>query len=108
MKFNIDYFIQYSSYTSGSKITVQVRITANHKGYFYFQLCNLDKYGGRESDQCYNELRLKTASGEDTHTISLELGNHDVDLQLPSGVTCKHCVLQWTYVAGIKSYFQLF
>lgn len=78
---------------------VEVRITANHKGYFYFRMCNLDKYGG-ESDQCFNDIALLTADGEERHTIGLHLGNHNVDLRLPAGVTCKHCVLQWTYVAG--------
>lgn len=43
---------------------------------------------------------MLTSSGSDRHTIESHLGNHDVTFRLPAGVTCKHCVLQWTYVAG--------
>ena len=43
---------------------------------------------------------MLTPNGSDKHTIESHLGNHDVTFRLPAGVTCKHCVLQWTYVAG--------
>lgn len=89
------------SYQAGSLIPIKVRITANHKGYFQFRLCNIDRYG-RETDECFDNGLMMNANGEDRHTIGLFLGDHDVTFRLPAGVTCKHCVLQWTYTAGMN------
>ncbi|XP_077289720.1 uncharacterized protein LOC143913663 [Arctopsyche grandis] len=87
------------SYRQGANIPITVRISANHRGYFQFRMCNLDRYGS-ESDACYDNILLLTSTGEDRHPIASHLGNHELVLRLPSGVTCKHCVLQWTYYAA--------
>ncbi|XP_047478849.1 uncharacterized protein LOC125031896 [Penaeus chinensis] len=34
------------------------------------------------------------------HQISTNNGEHAVQLQLPPGLTCTQCVMQWRYVAG--------
>lgn len=87
------------TYKSGATIDVTVTITANHRGYFYFQLCNLDKE--KESDACFERYRLLTSSGADTYPLpSTAADNYVVRLKLPAGLTCNHCVLQWTYVCG--------
>lgn len=84
-----------------------VKIEANHKGYFQFKLCNLDKFNNVESDECYDDIVVKLPNGDDKHTIVQGLGDHEVTLQLPSGVVCKHCVLQWTYVTGMLLFLSL-
>jgi len=87
------------SYTSGGLLPVAVEITANHKGYFYFQLCKMD--GAQESNECFAANRLKLASGADIYTLpSDEVGWYNMTLQIPSGLKCNHCVLQWTYNVG--------
>lgn len=74
-------------------------LTANHRGYFYFQLCKLD--GAQESDACFAANRLKLTNGSDQYPLTVdETGWYNTTLQLPSGLTCNHCVLQWTYNVG--------
>lgn len=90
------------SYKSGDLLPVTVKITANHKGKFVFKLCNLDASAGRgESDECFdaNVLLLKDGSVEYALPSS-QPGWFEVTVQLPKGLKCEHCVLQWTYVAG--------
>ena len=80
---------------------VKIQLAANHMGYFEFQLCNLDSNGGRESDACFEQNKLKLTNGSERYPIQIAgPGWIDIDLQLPSSLTCSHCVLQWTYVAG--------
>jgi len=88
-----------STYKQGSTISVTAKITANHRGYFYFRICNVDNE--RESDDCFNRYKLLTASGTDTYELpSTDAKDYIMSLRLPSDLTCNHCVLQWTYVAG--------
>lgn len=87
------------TYKQGATFDVTVKITANHRGYFYFRLCNLDNE--IESDACFDRNKLLTSSGADTYPLeSTSAGNYIVSLKLPSSLTCNRCVLQWTYVAG--------
>lgn len=87
------------SYPKGSTISVTVKITANHRGYFYFRLCNLDT--ARESDACFELNKLKIANGADTYVLPSTLSqDYAVSLKLPNNLSCNHCVLQWTYVTG--------
>ena len=78
-----------------------MRITANHKGFFEFNICNLDKFTA-ESDECFSDIEVQMANGELTHSISTVVGDHLVNLKLPEGLVCDHCVLQWTYTTGKK------
>jgi len=87
------------SYTKGSAINVVAKITANHRGYFSFRICNLDKQV--ESDNCFSEYKVYTTAGAENYTLpSASAGEFSLDLQLPSSLKCSHCVLQWTYTAG--------
>ncbi|XP_077288796.1 uncharacterized protein LOC143913076 [Arctopsyche grandis] len=85
-------------YQQGSTIKVVVKITANHRGYFEFKVCNRDRYGG-ESDACFDNVLLTSTTGETQHTFPDYLGDHEFNLRLPAGFTCNHCILQWTYFA---------
>ncbi|XP_060650170.1 uncharacterized protein LOC132787255 [Drosophila nasuta] len=88
-----------NSYIGVSTFDVTVQITANHLGYFSFHLCNLDE-AGSESEDCFNQHRLLFADNSDRLDIGSTTGSIVATLQVPSGVTCKHCVLRWTYTAG--------
>ncbi|XP_030374183.1 uncharacterized protein LOC115623782 [Scaptodrosophila lebanonensis] len=87
------------SYISSSSADVIVRITANHLGFFSFHLCNLDVYG-RESEQCFDQNRLKFSDGSDQYYLGTTLGEINLQLRLPAGLVCQHCVLRWTYTTG--------
>lgn len=88
------------SYKRGSQMPVSILITANHLGYFYFNLCDLQS-SGVESDQCFAKYPLRTTKGDLHHYLgSTTPGYYNVTLQLPSSLSCNRCVLQWTYHVG--------
>jgi hypothetical protein len=86
------------TYKQGATIPVTVKLTANHKGYFYFKICNLDNEV--ESDACFERYSVATSAGPTWPLTSNEAKDYIVTLQLPSNLYCNHCVLQWTYVCG--------
>ncbi|EDV95058.1 uncharacterized protein LOC6567559 [Drosophila grimshawi] len=87
------------SYVGVSSADINVLITANHMGHFSFKLCNLDEFGS-ESDECFDKYPLAFADGSLKLYISSRTGSYDMVVQFPQGVSCKHCVLRWTYTAG--------
>lgn len=89
------------TYRSGGKLPVGVNITANHHGHFRFKICNLDKSKGVESNACFNKYRLRLTNGEERYVVPTFIPDtYKLTLRIPKGLRCKHCVLQWTYVAG--------
>ncbi|KAM8706034.1 hypothetical protein ACLKA7_010340 [Drosophila subpalustris] len=88
-----------NSYIGVKTIEVNVLITANHLGYFTFDLCNLDE-AVTETEECFNKYPLNFVQGNSQLHIGTTHGSINQTLQLPSGLTCKHCVLRWTYTAG--------
>ena len=61
----------------------------------------MDRNGNRESDECFEQTRLKLNNGADTYPLPhYESGWFDLTLRIPDGLTCEHCVLQWTYYCG--------
>ncbi|KAL5274196.1 hypothetical protein ACFFRR_000767 [Megaselia abdita] len=90
------------SYKTGSKIQIEVRITANHKGYFKFHLCDLTENRNKESERCFKKYPLKVFNSEDEYRYylpSTNIGMFEPIVELPD-VICDHCVLRWTYTAG--------
>lgn len=106
------------SYKSGSFIPVSVYITANHFGYFIYDLCNLSAEK-QESDECFFRNKLQIIDGKDYYKLpNGSTGWFNTTIKLPPGLTCNHCVLRWTYNTGwltgflnfkqIKNSFNLF
>ncbi|KAM7362778.1 uncharacterized protein ACRADG_013331 isoform 1-T3 [Cochliomyia hominivorax] len=87
------------SYENTYTANVGVQITANHLGYIYFELCNLDE-DQVESEECFAKYPLKFADGSDKYHVGTTVGWIDSTIVLPKGLSCKHCVLRWTYRAG--------
>ncbi|XP_043481783.1 uncharacterized protein LOC122510898 [Leptopilina heterotoma] len=87
------------TYKSGEIIDVEVNISAAHKGHFIFNLCPLKHDKELEEENCF--IPLKLADG----TESYNMGNKGpgiikTKVILPQGLTCKHCVFRWEYIAG--------
>ncbi|KAL8595509.1 hypothetical protein ACOMHN_000718 [Nucella lapillus] len=92
-----------STYRSGARISASVQITASHMGYFEFFLCNVDELEGsvEATLDCLLKHPLSVVNkGGSTRYSPVTKGVHDVTLQLPPGLVCHHCVLQWKYTAG--------
>ncbi|XP_050302893.1 uncharacterized protein LOC126740771 isoform X2 [Anthonomus grandis grandis] len=90
-------------YGVGGIMNIRVELTANHNGYFEFRICPDYKSTTQEClDQ--NILKLiKPQEGMDhkNHRYFPKEGNkiYEMKYRLPKK-TCKHCVLQWKYIAG--------
>ncbi|XP_060077403.1 uncharacterized protein LOC132556956 [Ylistrum balloti] len=96
------------TYNEGETISIVVRVTANHKGFFDFKLCPSANVTRRtkELEQCLNEYPLDiidTITGTRDKVWPLGNGNGNItnlELVLPTGVTCAHCVLRWDWIGG--------
>nr|XP_036229776.1 uncharacterized protein LOC106622051 [Bactrocera oleae]XP_036229778.1 uncharacterized protein LOC106622051 [Bactrocera oleae]XP_036229779.1 uncharacterized protein LOC106622051 [Bactrocera oleae]XP_036229780.1 uncharacterized protein LOC106622051 [Bactrocera oleae]XP_036229781.1 uncharacterized protein LOC106622051 [Bactrocera oleae] len=93
-------------YSPESLMLIRVELTASHMGYFEFRIC-LQPYAQQE---CFDQHLLKIQSGLLSQSMSTDLETrfyprngsliYDIKAQLPKGLNCKHCVLQWRYLAG--------
>jgi hypothetical protein len=91
------------TYTQGQQIDVKVVLTANHKGYFEFRLCNLDGSSSDATQDCLDRGILKIANTDSTKFRDIDKYGSEaitVRVQLPSNVACRHCVFQWRYTTG--------
>lgn len=81
-------------------VTVQVTARANG-GFFKFKMCKTDS-STTASQACFDQNPLKLANTADQTIIQIPDIDGDVvvPLQLPAGLTCDHCVMQWTWVTG--------
>ncbi|XP_066941986.1 uncharacterized protein [Macrobrachium rosenbergii] len=90
------------TYTEGQVIPVTIHMSANHRGYYEFRLCNNNNPNAKDSQRCLDKQLLELADGSGTR-YALEggiRGRHTVHVQLPPKLSCSHCVMQWTWVAG--------
>ncbi|RZB40767.1 Chitin bind 3 domain containing protein [Asbolus verrucosus] len=86
------------TYLSGSAIDVSVKLTVNHLGTFSYSLCVLKNPTKPETEDCFVDLKL--ADGSSVYTVNANDSTISNKVQLPSGLTCKHCVLRWHYKCG--------
>lgn len=90
-------------YRSGDVITAKVQLTANHRGFFEFRLCPATSDHVEVTQDCLDENVLQVIGSPDPVKFivpDILARIYDVKLRLPEGLTCKRCVLQWTYTAG--------
>ncbi|XP_063696955.1 uncharacterized protein LOC134827969 [Culicoides brevitarsis] len=86
-------------YKKGAILPAKVRVTANHKGKFWFELCNMD-LAKEETESCFS-TKLRTTQGEEFWQLSSnESRVFDVDLRVPEEMTCQHCIFRWTWMTG--------
>ncbi|XP_066992926.2 uncharacterized protein [Anabrus simplex] len=89
-------------YKEGEVMTATAQITAKHMGYFQFRLCPLNNSSQLETEECFSKYTLFLADGNGTKykLPSNDTGKFSAKLKLPKGLTCKQCVLQWTWTTG--------
>ena len=95
-------------YLTGSVITIRVELTANHRGYFEFRLCPVNDLKNDATQECLDRYVLRRVEGreqgEQPHETRLYPGPGNKVFAsrytLPPELTCKHCVMQWRYIAG--------
>ncbi|XP_021964180.1 uncharacterized protein LOC110859526 [Folsomia candida] len=88
-------------YSAGQIIDIEVELTVSHLGAMEFRLCTNPQ---TENQACFNQNVLRIAGGgPGSGTTKLPAGPTGLmrsKLQLPSGVRCNHCIIQWNYRAG--------
>ncbi|XP_037799692.1 uncharacterized protein LOC119594706 [Penaeus monodon] len=91
-----------ANYSEGQVVPVTIHISANHKGWYEFRLCSNSDAGARDSQRCLDKHLLAMADGSGSrYALDASVrGDHIVHVQLPRGVSCAHCVLQWTWTVG--------
>ncbi len=84
------------TYTQGEVIEVVVEITANHKGFFEFRLCDVAKANndGEATQQCLNQNLLKDTFGRMKIPCLPGTGKFTSKLLLPATMSCTRCVFQ--------------
>ena len=83
------------------EISVKIELTANHQGFMEFRLCPQNNPLVPASQACLDRHLLERVDGAGTR-FHPGPGNKvfEVRLELPEGLTCSQCVLQWRYVAA--------
>lgn len=85
-----------ANYTSNQIINISIEITAYHQGYWYLNLCPDPKNESKQA--CFNRYPIPLKNGG-LYYFPHQNGNYTVQYRLPR-ISCKHCILQWRYVAG--------
>jgi len=95
------------SYRQGSYIPIIVDITANHQGYIEFKICPNNDVFVDPGQSCFDSREPLWVSGGDPildnrryPIYDYETGLRLIYAKLPMDLTCKQCIIQFTYVAG--------
>ncbi|XP_072045962.1 uncharacterized protein [Amphiura filiformis] len=88
------------TYFAGQVVELVPEVTANHYGWIEFRLCARDSRDTKLTHACLDEHLLKNIKSETRFNIGSQKGKIKFQIQLPAGVTCKHCVIQWKYNTG--------
>jgi len=87
------------TYKRGATIKITPQITANHGGWFEFSICAVNDKNKRAEDACFKKMTI-VQSGTTRWTMprhNLHTGNYDLQVRLPSDLTCSQCVIQWRW-----------
>eukprot|EP00656_Telonema_subtile_P035658 TRINITY_DN3961_c0_g1_i6.p1 TRINITY_DN3961_c0_g1~~TRINITY_DN3961_c0_g1_i6.p1 ORF type:complete len:444 (-),score=105.97 TRINITY_DN3961_c0_g1_i6:75-1406(-) len=101
------------TYSAGQTIEVEAVLTAHHQGHFEFRVCNNPS---ALSQTCFDQHLLERTEASSTPSpkdpnfpgrwyvpppnTGGQSGRYTMEVKLPAGLTCEHCVLQWTYITG--------
>ena len=90
-------------YKPGQDIVVKIDVTANHKGFFTFKLCDNNNTQQDPDQSCFDGRVLRIVpSGEDKYYLTtFNTGVFTLKLRLPRDLRCSQCILQWTYTVGV-------
>jgi len=89
-----------AKYTEGQIIDIDVRITTNHKGWFEFKLCENNNIYQDSDQSCFDKHLLVHKDGSTRVHVGEGKRIFSYQVQLPKGVVCDQCVIQWHYNGG--------
>lgn len=94
-------------YNQGQQLDVEIVMTWGHRGWMEFRLCPVNHKNIAATKECLEKYLLaRSGSGEKRMAVEA-FGERDtirLSLDLPAGLTCSQCVLQWKYHTGKTIY----
>lgn len=72
-------------------------------GYFEVSLCPNNNPQVEADQECFDKYPLKVEDAEDNKYIVVDTekkGIFTYRVELPPGITCTQCIMQWTYYTG--------
>ncbi|XP_023344479.1 uncharacterized protein LOC111713764 [Eurytemora carolleeae] len=92
-------------YSMGQTIDIEIDISANHWGHFELKLCPINGKNTIATQECFDKHPLVLANNVRSHKFYVPLDSPKITVfnykvNLPIGVTCSQCVMQWTYYTG--------
>ncbi|CAG0923912.1 unnamed protein product [Notodromas monacha] len=91
-------------YVAGQTVEIVAELTANHQGYFELKICPVNGPKEQLTQDCFDENPLLlVGSGAPRFYIpegTPKQVTFRYEVQLPPGLTCSQCVVQWRYAAG--------
>lgn len=118
------------TYRVGSVVDFKASIVGHHNGFYVFHICDVSRCGGEISESCFRNGACRLLTRADNlgcaHSDSCgpidraypgrwyipcpnRANNGGIDhygrngnmrYRLPSGFSCEHCVLHWSYTTG--------
>jgi len=92
-------------YAMGQTIDIEIDISANHWGHFELKLCPTNTNSRTATQECFDAHPLVLADNPRSHQFYVPLDSPKITkfnykVNLPFGLTCSQCVMQWTYYTG--------
>ncbi|XP_063609455.1 uncharacterized protein LOC134783472 [Penaeus indicus] len=91
-------------YVAGQVIDIEAELTTNHKGYMELKLCPHNDPKTIITQECLDQYPLMIEGTQESRwVIPLDSKKKEIfrwKVQLPEGITCTNCVVQWKYFAG--------
>lgn len=91
------------TYESSEEIPVTIQLTAHHKGFFQFKICEMTPDMATEDEDCFNSSQsiMELADGSTIWDVNNgSTGIFNGRIKLPDDLSCEHCVIQWRYHTG--------
>lgn len=87
-------------YVEGQTIDLVIEVTALHFGFFEFRICPNNNVSSPVSQACLDQHLLVLSDGKTQYTEVTATGRYLLEAQLPQGLTCSQCVIQWKWHTG--------
>jgi len=87
------------SYLPGQTINVEIKLVANHMGFFTFAICPHNDPSSSPNRDCFLNNPL-LVNGDNKYFATAGRGLKTMQVTLPAGMTCSQCIFQYTYTNG--------
>lgn len=95
-------------YKTGSTVQVTIENPEKVGGYIEFRLCDVTTKGRDLQQSCFDKhVLLFSDNKEKRQRVKSHETFVDAYVELPVGLTCKQCVLQWSFVQGKNKIYAL-